>query len=140
MLAQEIRDVEPLFVLDVLGDHRLPGIKREPSRGPAAGVYHQVADQSRLPSRTRPHQELVAAGQRFHHLGPVDVQTLGRQHDGFVQQGVQVVHHQRLAAEFGQRALPADPSFAVEGVGVISHGKDNTRSARLVTKITTRIS
>src|SRR5919106_1283715 len=117
VFPQQLRDAETLLLVQLVGDHRPPGLERIAGRGLDVGADPRLADHALAPADARAHQKALLVGQILQHLHMAHAQTARGLRRGLVQQLVQVGPLDREQAEVRELG----PFFAQPLLGVVRH-------------------
>jgi hypothetical protein len=85
VLRQQLRRSEPCFLLKVVGNHYLPGVKRITSRRFHIGSERDMIDGASRPSNARADEKPFFVRDIFQNLGEWSFQTLGAKFGGALQ-------------------------------------------------------
>ena len=109
---EQLRRLEALLVLQVIGDHGLSRAQSKAGRRGEVGVDLRVADYAFAPSHPGAYHKAVLARQELHDLAELGLQPLGREARRPVEKIIQRRTLQREDAELG-KDFPADECAAL---------------------------
>ncbi len=105
MDQQQCRRAEPILVAEMVGDHGLTGLQREPGWRFQAGADDGMTDHTRTPADPGPHQECFLVGEVFERLGKLCLHAFGDELDRTLDQFGKRCSLQGQDAEFGEDLL-----------------------------------
>ena len=105
VIRQELRRPKPGFLLEVVGNHHLPGLERVTGRGFQVDAKRHLADYVRFPSDAGTHQQPLVVGHVLQDFGERGFEALRAELGRALQDLSDVAGLQRGTPELAQQGL-----------------------------------
>jgi len=105
VIRQQLWCAESRFVLEVVGNHDLPGMERVAGWRFHIDPKRNIANRSWRPAYARAYQQTAFAGHVFENFGERCFETLGAEFGGTLEDLCKVAGLKRRTAEFAQQGL-----------------------------------